>query len=280
MGVSKSRRYATSRRARRCPFPISACPGCSARPNGGNCCGSRSRVSAVRFFPFGAFTPFVDQCERRPVGATVMLRAGPPSAPGLRQLLLIGGAHSAAPGPLQHLLALPRVRESTSRRDESRPNSLRPFRTWTSTRRRYMTPSTQLTLDPRICPRRSHARRTTHDFMRLHRSETPILEARLPHKRSGTCSRTQKISIGEVPRNLGRGNVIVYRATELVVNTLGTFLWRRIPLRPKIYRRWRLFRRSTKRWVESTIRRVAQQECAAAGCSKGGGVLRDRERAS
>ena len=25
-----------------------------------------------------------------------------------------------------------------------------------------------------------------------------------------------------------------------------------------------------RRWVESTIRRVAQQECAAAGCSKGG----------
>ena len=40
--------------------------------------------------------------------------------PGLRQLLCVGGARRAAPGPRQHLLALsrtPRRRESTSRRD-------------------------------------------------------------------------------------------------------------------------------------------------------------------
>ena len=40
--------------------------------------------------------------------------------PGLRQLLFLGGARGAAPGPRQHLLALsrtPRRRESTSRRD-------------------------------------------------------------------------------------------------------------------------------------------------------------------
>ena len=72
-------------------------------------------------------------------------------------------------------------------------------------------------------------------------------------------------------KELGRGNVIVYRATELVVNTArdfsvakDAFSKQNIPTDGDSSEDLR------RRWVESTIRRVAQQECAAAGCSRGG----------
>ena len=72
-------------------------------------------------------------------------------------------------------------------------------------------------------------------------------------------------------KELGRGNVVVYRATELVLNTArdfsvakDSFTAQNIPTEGDSSADLR------RRWVESTIRRVAQQECAAAGCSRGG----------
>ena len=72
-------------------------------------------------------------------------------------------------------------------------------------------------------------------------------------------------------KELGRGNVVVYRTTELVLNTArdfsvakDAFSKQNIPTEGDSSEDLR------RRWVESTIRRVAQQECAAAGCSKGG----------
>ena len=72
-------------------------------------------------------------------------------------------------------------------------------------------------------------------------------------------------------KELGRGNVVVYRATELVLKTArdfsvakDAFTAQNIPTEGDSSADLR------RRWVESTIRRVAQQECAAAGCSRGG----------
>ena len=72
-------------------------------------------------------------------------------------------------------------------------------------------------------------------------------------------------------KELGRGNVIVYRATELVVNTARDFSVAKDSFaKQNIATDGDSSEDLRRRWVESTIRRVAQQECAAAGCSKGG----------
>lgn len=72
-------------------------------------------------------------------------------------------------------------------------------------------------------------------------------------------------------KELGRGNVVVVRATLLVLNTArdfsaakGAFASVNIATSGDTEADLR------RRWVEATIRRVAQQECAAAGCAKGG----------
>ena len=59
-------------------------------------------------------------------------RAAERPLPRLRQLLFLGGAHCAAPGPLEHLLALPRLRQAL-RRDVM---SQRLFPNFKSRRRR------------------------------------------------------------------------------------------------------------------------------------------------
>ena len=72
-------------------------------------------------------------------------------------------------------------------------------------------------------------------------------------------------------KELGRGNVIVYRATELVVNTARDFSVGKDSFTAQnISTEGDSAEDLRRRWVEATIRRVAQQECAAAGCSKGG----------
>ena len=72
-------------------------------------------------------------------------------------------------------------------------------------------------------------------------------------------------------KELGRGNVIVYRATELVVNTARDFSVAKDSFTAQnITTEGDSSEDLRRRWVEATIRRVAQQECAAAGCSKGG----------
>ena len=72
-------------------------------------------------------------------------------------------------------------------------------------------------------------------------------------------------------KELGRGNVIVYRATELVVNTARDFSVAKDSFaKQNIATEGDSSEDLRRRWVESTIRRVAQQECAAAGCSRGG----------
>ena len=72
-------------------------------------------------------------------------------------------------------------------------------------------------------------------------------------------------------KELGRGNVIVYRATELVVNTARDFSVAKDSFSAQnISTDGDSAEDLRRRWVEATIRRVAQQECAAAGCSKGG----------
>jgi len=72
-------------------------------------------------------------------------------------------------------------------------------------------------------------------------------------------------------KELGRGNVIVYRATELVVNTARDFSVAKDAFsKQNIETEGDSAEDLRRRWVEATIRRVAQQECAAAGCSKGG----------
>ena len=72
-------------------------------------------------------------------------------------------------------------------------------------------------------------------------------------------------------KELGRGNVIVYRATELVVNTARDFSVAKDSFTAQnIHTDGDSAEDLRRRWVEATIRRVAQQECAAAGCSKGG----------
>ena len=72
-------------------------------------------------------------------------------------------------------------------------------------------------------------------------------------------------------KELGRGNVVVYRATELVVNTARDFSVAKDAFTAQnIQTEGDASADLRRRWVESTIRRVAQQECAAAGCSKGG----------
>ena len=72
-------------------------------------------------------------------------------------------------------------------------------------------------------------------------------------------------------KELGRGNVIVYRATELVVNTARDFSVAKDSFsKQNIATAGDSSEDLRRRWVEATIRRVAQQECAAAGCSRGG----------
>ena len=72
-------------------------------------------------------------------------------------------------------------------------------------------------------------------------------------------------------KELGRGNVVVYRATELVVNTARDFSVAKDSFTAQnIETEGDSAEDLRRRWVESTIRRVAQQECAAAGCSRGG----------
>ena len=72
-------------------------------------------------------------------------------------------------------------------------------------------------------------------------------------------------------KELGRGNVLVYRATELVVNTARDFSVAKDSFaKQNIQTDGDSSEELRRRWGEATIRRVAQQECAAAGCSKGG----------
>ena len=72
-------------------------------------------------------------------------------------------------------------------------------------------------------------------------------------------------------KELGRGNVVVYRATELVLNTARDFSVAKDAFTAQnIQTDGDSSADLRRRWVEATIRRVAQQECAAAGCSRGG----------
>ena len=72
-------------------------------------------------------------------------------------------------------------------------------------------------------------------------------------------------------KELGRGNVVVYRATELVLKTARDFSVAKDSFaKQNISTEGDSSEDLRRRWVESTIRRVAQQECAAAGCSRGG----------
>jgi len=71
-------------------------------------------------------------------------------------------------------------------------------------------------------------------------------------------------------QELGRGNVVVVRATLLVLNTARDFAAAQGAFASVNIETGDTEADLRRRWVEATIRRVAQQECAAVGCSKGG----------